>query len=174
MAWQTRPPAVPVATHEARRFKDLRQVVQGDRERDRRSQDPVGDDPRKLIDTGPGNGPSRCHPDPEKRPKGYNSLMKTATISETKNQLSALLDRVRHGESILITDRSQPVARLEPVVSSEDAGPDEGRLIRLERAGVIRRARHSRLEEILRNLPPAPKPGGDIVTAVLDERRSGR
>jgi prevent-host-death family protein len=54
--------------------------------------------------------------------------MKTATISETKNQLSALLDRVRHGETILITDRSQPVARLEPVVSASGAGPDEGRL----------------------------------------------
>ncbi|MGZ5445093.1 MAG: type II toxin-antitoxin system Phd/YefM family antitoxin [Thermoanaerobaculia bacterium] len=108
------------------------------------------------------------------RRKGYNSLMKTATISETKNQLSALLDRVRHGESILITDRSQPVARLEPVVSAGDAGPDEGRLARLERAGVIRRARHSGLEEILRVLPPAPKAGGDIVAAVLEERRSGR
>lgn len=106
--------------------------------------------------------------------KGYNSLMKTATISETKNQLSALLDRVRHGETILITDRSQPVARLEPVVSGGDAGPDAGRLARLERAGVIRRARRDRLDEIWRVLPPAPEPGGDIVAAVLEERRSGR
>jgi prevent-host-death family protein len=71
--------------------------------------------------------------------------MKIATISEAKNGLSALLDRVRHGESILITDRSRPVARLEPVVSS---GSDEGRLARLERAGVIRRARRGRIEEI--------------------------
>lgn len=100
--------------------------------------------------------------------------MKTATISETKNQLSALLDRVRHGETILITDRSQPVARLEPVVSAGDAGPDAGRLARLERAGVIRRARRDRLDEILRVLPPAPEPGGDVVAAVLEERRSGR
>lgn len=100
--------------------------------------------------------------------------MKTATISETKNQLSALLDRVRHGETILITDRSQPVARLEPVVSASGAGPDEGRLARLERAGVIRRARHSRLEEIVRVLPPVPEAGGDIVAAILEERRSGR
>ena len=100
--------------------------------------------------------------------------MKTATISETKNGLSALLDRVRHGESILITDRSRPVARLEPVVSGGDAGPDEGRLARLERAGVIRRARSCRLEEIVRTLPPPTEQGGDILAAVLDERRSGR
>ena len=100
--------------------------------------------------------------------------MKIATISETKNRLSALLDRVRHGESILITDRSRPVARLEPVVSGGDAGPDEGRLARLERAGDIRRARRGRLDEIVRVPPPATEPGGDILTAVLEERRSGR
>jgi prevent-host-death family protein len=99
--------------------------------------------------------------------------MKTATTSETKNGLSALLDRVRHGESILITDRSQPIVRLEPVLGAGDAGPD-GRLARLERAGVIRRARRSRLEEIVRVPPTAPEPGGDIVAAVLEERRSGR
>jgi len=100
--------------------------------------------------------------------------MRTATISETKNGLSALIDRVRHGESILITDRSHPVARLEPVVSASDPGPDEGRLARLERTGVIRRAHLGRMEEILRVPPPAPEPGGDIVAAVLEERRSGR
>lgn len=100
--------------------------------------------------------------------------MKTATISETKNSLSALLDRVRHGETVLITDRSRPVARLEPVASAEDAGPDEGRLARLERVGVIRRARRGRLDEILRVSPPAPEQGGDVLAALLDERRSGR
>src|SRR5258705_2819747 len=100
--------------------------------------------------------------------------MKTATISETKNGLSALLDRVQHGESILITDRNRPVARLEPVVSAGDAGPDEGRLARLERAGVIRRARRSRLDEIVRVPPPASEPGSDIVAAGLEESRMGR
>jgi prevent-host-death family protein len=100
--------------------------------------------------------------------------VRTATISETKNSLSALLDRVRHGETILITDRSRPVARLEPVLGAEHAGPDEGRLARLERAGIIRRARRGRLDEILRVAPPAPLPGGDVVEALLEERRSGR
>jgi prevent-host-death family protein len=100
--------------------------------------------------------------------------MKAATISQTKNTLSALLDRVRHGETILITDRSRPIARLEPVARAEVAGPDEGRLVRLERAGVIRRAARGRLEEILRVPPPAPAAGADVVAVLLDERRSGR
>jgi prevent-host-death family protein len=85
--------------------------------------------------------------------------MKTATISETRNSLSALLDRVRHGETVLITDRGRPVARLQPVASAEDPGPDEGRLARLERAGIIRRARRGRLDEIVR-VSPACSRGG--------------
>ena len=41
---------------------------------------------------------------------GYSSHMKTATLTETKNQLSALIDQVRHGETILILDRGRAVA----------------------------------------------------------------
>jgi len=100
--------------------------------------------------------------------------VKRATISETKNGLSALLDHVRQGETVLITDRARPVARLEPVVKAGDAGPDEGRLARLERAGVIRRADRSRLGEIMRVSPPAPERGADVVAVLVDERRSGR
>ena len=100
--------------------------------------------------------------------------MRSASISETKNSLSALLDRVRHGETVLITDRRRPIARLEPVATAEDAGPDEGRLARLARAGVIRRARRGRLAEILRVPPTAAQAGGDILAAFLHERRTGR
>jgi prevent-host-death family protein len=100
-------------------------------------------------------------------------LVKTATISEAKNSLRALLDRVRRGETVLITDRSRSIARLEPA-SADEASPDEGRLARLERAGIIRRARRTRLEEIVRLPPPAPESGGDILEALLDERRAGR
>ena len=100
--------------------------------------------------------------------------MKMATISETKNSLSALLHRVRHGETIVVTDRGRPVARLEPVTGEDEAGPDEGRLRRLERAGVVRRAREGRLDEIARVSPPAPVGEGDIVAAIVAERRGGR
>ena len=100
--------------------------------------------------------------------------MKMATISETKNSLSALLDLVRHGETVLVTDRGRPVARLEPVASPDEPGRDEGRLARLERAGIIRRAPEARLDQIAHVQPPAPAKGGDIVAALLEERRSGR
>jgi prevent-host-death family protein len=99
--------------------------------------------------------------------------MKIATISQTKNQLSALLDRVRQGESILIVDRNRPVARLEPIVAPQELDP-EGRLSRLERAGLIRRGSGAPVREILETPPPRPQKGGDILEALLAERDAGR
>ncbi len=40
--------------------------------------------------------------------------MKRASVSEAKNGLSGLLSEVRRGESVLITHRGRPVARIEP------------------------------------------------------------
>jgi prevent-host-death family protein len=104
---------------------------------------------------------------------GYYSLVKKATISQTKNHLSALLDQVRHGETILIVDRDRPVARLEPVYAP---GPEdsEGRLARLERAGLLRRGRPAPVEMVLKKRPPRPRKGGDVLRALLKERREGR
>ena len=50
--------------------------------------------------------------------------MKTATITQTKNQLSLLIDAVKQGETVIILDRNIPVARLEPV--TPDAGNEFG------------------------------------------------
>ena len=49
--------------------------------------------------------------------------MEKATISEIKNRLSAYLKKVKAGQSILILDRDQPVARLERVGSSPLSDP---------------------------------------------------
>lgn len=105
---------------------------------------------------------------------GYNSLVKIATISQTKNGLSALLDLVRHGETILITDRNRPIARIVPV-SGETDDDGDGRLSRLERAGIIRRrAPGASAREIARTDPPEAERGGDILEVLLEERRSSR
>jgi prevent-host-death family protein len=94
--------------------------------------------------------------------------MKTATISQTKNQLSALLDLVRHGETIVITERDRPVARLEPIESSDPSTAD-GRLLRLERAGIVCRGEGGVVSDLLAP-PPRPLRGGDILQALLEER----
>lgn len=97
--------------------------------------------------------------------------MKKATISQTKNQLSAILDAVRHGETVLITDRNQPIARIEPVAAGDGKGDD--RLTRLERRGLLRRGSGKTVPRILK-APPGLKRGVSAVTALLAERKEGR
>lgn len=56
---------------------------------------------------------------------------------EAKTQLSSLLERVSKGETIQITKRGVPVARLVPVGASQaDERREAVRLIREERKGV--------------------------------------
>ena len=94
-----------------------------------------------------------------------------ATITEAKNGLSALIDQVRGGESVLIVDRGTPVARLESAVNAQDA---HGRIARLERAGSLRAARNAPALDLLSTDPPALRPGASAVAAILEERREGR
>lgn len=96
--------------------------------------------------------------------------MKTATVTEAKNGLSALIDQVKAGETITILDRGTPVARLEPVVSDP---AQEGRLQRLSRAGIIRMPDHP-TPHGLAHLPQAPGSASSVVAALLEERRTGR
>ncbi|MGD9932844.1 MAG: type II toxin-antitoxin system Phd/YefM family antitoxin [Dehalococcoidia bacterium] len=97
--------------------------------------------------------------------------MKRASVSEAKNRLSALLDTVKGGASVLIVDRGRPVARLEPVGRSS-AGDD--RLERLVRDGVARPARGAVPKAIWSSAPPRARKGASALRALLDERREGR
>lgn len=96
--------------------------------------------------------------------------MKRATVTEAKNGLSALLDRVKAGETILITDRGRPVAQLAPTLPSDDW---DSRLARLERAGLVRRGRRKPSLSILDTPPAKVAEGWSAVEALLEERRSG-
>lgn len=99
--------------------------------------------------------------------------MKIASITETKNQLSALLDKVRHGETILITDRDRPIARLEPVGNDEQFDL-KGRLAHLERNGIIRRGSGKPPKLILEERPPRTSKGTSVLQALLAEREESR
>ncbi len=82
--------------------------------------------------------------------------MKKASITEAKNRFSALIDEVRHGDTVLILDRGRPVARLESAVAGSESDAD-GRLARLERQKV-----------------PRTKNGASLSKVLLEERREGR
>ena len=104
---------------------------------------------------------------------GYYSSMKRASITEAKNRLSALIDRVRHGETVVIEDRGVPVARLESVLARTD-GAGEGRQARLERQGLGRRPTAKAPKGVLAAAPPRPRRGARLSDAVLAERDDTR
>jgi prevent-host-death family protein len=98
--------------------------------------------------------------------------MKTASVSETKNNLSAILRKVREGESYLIVDRGTPVARLDPVTNEEKG--DDQRRADLERRGILRRGRGKVRKEIFETPPPALPKNLSVLALLLDERENGR
>jgi len=99
--------------------------------------------------------------------------MKRVSITEAKNRLSALIDGLKAGSSVLIVDRGRPVARLEPATT---AGKDEedGRLSRLVREGIVRPGRAPLPRSMFADPLPRPKRGASVVTALVEERREGR
>jgi hypothetical protein len=72
----------------------------------------------------------------------------------------------------LILDRGIPVAQL----SRADQVSGDGRVARLERAGVIRPPRRHSTEgpSRLAEGPPGPAKGSGALEALLEERRQGR
>jgi prevent-host-death family protein len=98
--------------------------------------------------------------------------MKKASITDAKNNLSALIDRVKGGSPVLIVDRGRPVARLEPVSGLQS--DEDSRLARLVRDGVVRPAQGVSPKALFVTKPPRAKQGASAVRALLDERREGR
>jgi len=95
--------------------------------------------------------------------------MRTINIAELKNTLSEQLRRVRKGESLLIADRNQIVARLEP--ASEHEADDDDRLSVLEAKGILRRGTGPLT---VSSLLDRPRVDVDILAALLAERDDGR
>jgi prevent-host-death family protein len=99
--------------------------------------------------------------------------MKKASITEAKNNLSALIDSLKGGSPVLIVDRGRPVARLEPVTAG-DAVEQQGRLSRLVRDGVVRPRRAGPPPALFSTQPPRARGDASVVEALIEERREGR
>ena len=96
--------------------------------------------------------------------------MKSASISEAKNRLSAYIDRVRRGETVVITDRGKPVARLAPLEPGSKVH-EEARLAELARLGIVRLP----LKPPPKRLPRPVKLKREIdVVRLITEDREGR
>jgi prevent-host-death family protein len=95
--------------------------------------------------------------------------MKKASITDTKNNLSRLLDEVKSGTTILILDRNKPVARLEPVATDSESNSD--RIARLVRQGLLSTPRQPLdIEEFLALKRPRLPDDVKAVNYLIEER----
>ena len=92
--------------------------------------------------------------------------MKTASVTELKANLSRYLRMIRRGSEVQVLERGVPIARL--VGLGNAAAPEQERLERLERAGVLRRG-SSDASWVL-DEEPIEVSGADVSGALLDDR----
>lgn len=97
--------------------------------------------------------------------------MRSSSISVAKNRLSALVKEVQAGESVLITDRGVPVAKLVPVRLGRGV---PARVLGLAQQGLARLPEREPSAKWL-DLPwPKLRPGASPVDLLLADRREGR
>jgi prevent-host-death family protein len=97
--------------------------------------------------------------------------MRYEPISIAKNSLSALIREVQQGETIVITDRGRPVARLEPV---GDIDQSDARLLALVDDGLVSLPRKPADATVLDLPMPSVVAGPNAVDYLLEEREGGR
>ena len=89
-------------------------------------------------------------------------------IRELNQHTSRYITRVKAGDTIEITERGEPVARLVPV-----RPPTSSLLDRLVASGEVRPATGDLLE-ILDSLPPLPPDGVDVAALLAESREEER
>lgn len=100
--------------------------------------------------------------------------MKVAGISEFKARLSEYLAAVEAGHEVLVTDHDRPVARvIRAGGSGAGRAEEDGRLDRLERAGVVR-VGSGAISESFWDLRRPQDTASAVREALLDERSGGR
>ena len=101
--------------------------------------------------------------------------MTSFTVTQAKAKLSAVLRRIKRGETVLITERGRPIARLGPAMPADE--PEDERLRRMIAAGVLlppRRPMSAREWKRFLAAPRTPDPDGAVHQALLDDRYEGR
>lgn len=96
--------------------------------------------------------------------------MKKAKISELKNRLSHYLQFVRRGQSVLVYDRDQVIARIDPVGARRDVAGEDW-IAELERTGGLRAPTASLPDDWLKRRPVVK---ASVTQALLEDRESGR
>jgi prevent-host-death family protein len=96
--------------------------------------------------------------------------MEISNIASAKSQFSRLIDLVKQGETVLITERNKPVATLQPLVPSSSAGMDA-----LYACGLLTPPRKPLdLAAFLAAPRASLTPEKSLARAILEEREEGR
>lgn len=96
----------------------------------------------------------------------YTNLMATVGVRELNQQTSQILDRVRAGETIEVTDRGVPIAEIRPV------GREQSAIARLVAEGRLRPATID--PAVLHVLPKEPLDGVDVGARLAADREQER
>ncbi len=92
-------------------------------------------------------------------------------LSHAKKHLSELIARVAAGESVIVTKRGKPVARIEPI-GTVDVGGDEAVVAELAALGLLRQPPDPGAERLVE--PPVELDQGvSVLEALLEEREAG-
>ena len=96
--------------------------------------------------------------------------MYTSNIASAKSRFSHLIDLVKQGQTVLITERNKPVATLQPVVSSSAAG-----VAALHASGLLTPPGKALDVAAFLAAPRAALASGNSLTdAIVAEREEGR
>ena len=96
--------------------------------------------------------------------------MHTSNIASAKSRFSHLIDLVKQGQTVVITERNKPVATLQPVSQASPAG-----LEALHASGLLKPPGKALDVAAFLAAPRAALASGNSITqAVLSEREDGR
>jgi prevent-host-death family protein len=91
--------------------------------------------------------------------------MREVSVTDLKNRLSRWLRLVKQGETLVVVERSLPIAQI--VAVERQPGSDDVLLEKLIAAGTVTRARRPAKS---RRLPKPVPCQGDAVQALIEER----
>jgi prevent-host-death family protein len=103
----------------------------------------------------------------------YNGHMKKANVAELKNRLSHYLSKVKRGETVLVMERSLPIARIVPAVppSQMSSGETDTWLKRLKVDGILWLGTRKGVPGVIRGKPSGKRPTGAVKTLLEDREQ---
>ena len=99
--------------------------------------------------------------------------MRITSVSQARAELSELIAEVRRGDTVVITHRGTPVARIEPLTNAEV--PDRQRIDSLVARGLALPAKEVlNVDEFLATCRPSLPEGVDASQFIVEERADSR